>query len=88
MDKKFILSFLFIATVIVSSVQANEIIAGDPTKVLIDTTTGTVIFMPRDIDYDYAIKRAQIEANTSVTLEGMKPVSIKDKILGKCHKRG
>ncbi len=89
-SKNFILLFVFVAVIGLSTItNANDILAADPTKVLVDTTTGQVIYMPRDIDYDYALKKQAIEAQVQVTIEGMKPVSIKDKILGKkCSKRG
>jgi len=87
--KNLILLFTLVAFIgMTSLVKANDIISADPTKVLIDTTTGMVIYMPRDIDYEYALQKAALEAQVTVTLEGMRPVSIKDKIFGKCKKGG
>jgi len=90
MKLKFMLFFVFVAVIGLSTLtNANDIISADPTKVLIDTTTGTVIYMPREIDYQYALEKQSIEAQVQVTMEGMKPVSVKDKIFGKkCNKRG
>ena len=88
-NKLFILLFvcgLFIGTA--TSTNASDVREFDPTKVLVDVETGTVIFMPRTEDYNYDLMKRQMEAQERIIIEDGKPKSVKDKIFGKCPKKG
>jgi hypothetical protein len=89
MKQKFIL-FLFVAMFIgtIVSTNASDVREFDPTKVLVDVETGTVIFMPRTEDYNYDLMKRQMEAQERIIIEDGKPKSVKEKVFGKCNKRG
>lgn len=88
MKQKFIL-FLFVVMFIgtIISTNASDVREFDPTKVIIDTDSGSIVFMPRVEDYQYDLLKRQMEAEKEVVMTQVTP-SLKDKIFGKkCNKR-
>lgn len=47
----------------------SEIKEFDPTKVLVDTDTATVIYVPRELDYKYAVDTRQLKYETRPNLK-------------------
>lgn len=88
MKTKLFIVFLFLALFsgTVVSTNASDVREFDPTKVIIDTESGNIIFMPRVEDYQYDLMKRQMEAEKEVVMTQIKP-SIKEKVFGKCPKR-
>lgn len=55
--KTLLLSLIVITT---TSTSFAAIVERDPTKVLVDDTTGVVIFAPREIDYAYELESKEL----------------------------
>jgi hypothetical protein len=82
------MTFLFAVSLFIGiATNAADVQQFDPTKVLVDMVSGDVIFMPRDIDYQYSLDKIKIEGQVEVNKTTSVP-SIKDKIFGgKCSKK-
>lgn len=46
----------------------SEIKEFDPTKVIIDTETATVIYVPRELDYEYSVDTRRLKYETRPSL--------------------
>lgn len=79
---------LLLALIILGSTAPTfaGIVQVDPTKVIIDTDTGAVIFMPRDLDYDFALASKTLDINYALETKKADKIhipSLKEILLGK-----
>lgn len=96
MKIKFMVLFILVGLMTTTTFAAN-IQEYSPTKVIVNTDTGAVVYAPTELDYMYALQKAQLDyefaiTQTKIAADAASQItnrSLKDIIFGKkCSKTG
>ena len=96
MNLKFVAFFLLVGLMVTTTFAAN-IQEYSPIKVVVNTDTGTVVYASTELDYEYALRKAQLDYEFAITqakivADSKSQItnrSLKDIIFGKkCSKKG